>query len=42
MAGAGVVAEALKQLSVSQILINPVKFLKWDDVSYYNVLISTV
>ena len=33
MAGAGVVAEALKQVSVPNVLITPAKFLKWDDVS---------
>ena len=38
MAGAGVVAEALKQVSVPHILITPAKFLKWDDVSSLVIL----
>ena len=46
MAGAGVVAEALEQVSVPHILITPAKFLKWDDVSssfaYYYFLFKSV
>ena len=45
MAGAGVVAEALKRVSVAPVLLSASKFLKWDDVSLFylsNIILLTL